>query len=261
MSSWVVLGSGNVATQFARMLSQHKQKIMQVYSPNLTRAKELAKLHPTAEATQHIENIHKTADYYLIAVSDNAIVDIAEQLTEDLTGTVLHTSGATDIQVLEKFSRYGVLYPLQTIHKNQEVDFASLPLAVEGSDSTITKELLALVKPISKHVYQYSSKQRLAAHVAAIFVNNFTNSLFQVAYDILKEQDMPFEIVYPLIEKTAKAALNSTPKDVQTGPAARNDNQTIQKHLDFLKGNIERERLYRILTEEIKKQQNKPTKI
>lgn len=261
MSSWVVLGSGNVATQFAKMLSQHKHKIMQIYSPSLARAEDLAKLHPTAEATQHIEKINKTADYYLIAVSDNAIGDIAAQLDHDFSGTVLHTSGATDMQVLEKFSRYGVLYPLQTIHKNQKVDFTNLPLAVEGSDSTVTKELLAIVNPISKHVYQYSSKQRLAAHVAAIFVNNFTNSLFQVAYDILKEQDMPFEIVYPLIEKTAKAALSSTPKDVQTGPAARNDNQTIQKHLDFLKGNIERERLYRILTEEIKKQQNKPTKI
>ena len=261
MSNWVVLGSGNVATQFARMLSQHKHKIMQVYSPSLSRARDLAKLHPPAEATQHIDKINKTADYYLIAVSDNAIRDIVAQLDKDIAGTILHTSGATDMQVLEKFSRYGVLYPLQTIHKNQDVDYSTLPLAVEGSGSSISQELLTIANSISKHVYQYNSKQRLAAHVAAIFVNNFTNSLFQVAYDILKEQDMPFEIVNPLIEKTAKAALSNIPKDVQTGPAARNDNQTIQKHLDFLKGNIERERLYRILTEEIRKQQNKPTKI
>ncbi|MGB2153171.1 MAG: DUF2520 domain-containing protein, partial [Flavobacteriaceae bacterium] len=87
---------------------------------------------------------------------------------------------------------------------------------------------------------------------AAVFVNNFTNHLYQLGDTICKEQNISFSLLQPLIKETAAKIESMTPKDAQTGPALRKDNSTLQKHQDQL-SNPDIKNLYLYLTESIQK--------
>ena len=85
---------------------------------------------------------------------------------------------------------------------------------------------------------------------AAVFVNNFTNNLYKIGNDICKENNIPFEILLPLIKETAEKINQLSPKDAQTGPAKRNDVETINSHLAFLSDENQKN-IYKILTQSI----------
>ena len=79
---------------------------------------------------------------------------------------------------------------------------------------------------------------------------NFTNHLYQIGNKICLENNIPFHILQPLIEETAQKIKSLSPKEAQTGPAVRNDTKTIEKHIDFLKDENQKE-IYKILTKSI----------
>jgi hypothetical protein len=66
-------------------------------------------------------------------------------------------------------------------------------------------------------------------HVAAVFVNNFTNHLYQIGNEICDENQIPFSILHPLITETAQKIMNLPPALAQTGPAIRNDVSMAQQ--------------------------------
>jgi len=110
--------------------------------------------------------------------------------------------------------------------------------------------LLELGKEISESVQEINSTQRAAIHVAAVYVNNFVNYLFQIGESIMEENQMDFSMLRPLIEKTVQNALRESPKKLQTGPARRNDKGTIEKHLNQLT-NKEQKNIYTTITNAI----------
>ena len=71
--------------------------------------------------------------------------------------------------------------------------------------------------------------------------------MYQIGNALCEENSVPFAILQPLIEETANKIKTLTPTDAQTGPAIRNDEPTIQKHLEALENPTYRE-LYRQLT-------------
>ncbi len=250
---WVILGSGNVATQFGKALSAAGHTILQVYSRSKENSARLAK-EVEAESTTEVEKINQEADFYFIAVSDNAIEDVVRILDENIQGTVVHSSGATSISVLQKFKKHGVMYPLQTLRKETKVDFSFLPISIEGGDPETETILLNIAEELTNEVSLYNSQQRLAMHVSAIFANNFTNHLLGIAYEILEGNEIPKETLRPLILETFQKALQHNPYEIQTGPAKRHDRNTQSKHLNFLKQKPEWQKIYKILSEEISTQ-------
>jgi len=107
-----------------------------------------------------------------------------------------------------------------------------------------------VAKSISNAVFPISSEQRKALHVSAVFVNNFTNHLYQIGHEICVEHQVPFEILKPLIQETAQKIKILNPADAQTGPAKRNDSSTIEAHLDYLT-NENQKNIYKLLTQSI----------
>lgn len=244
----VLLGSGNVATHLGHALRGAQHRIVQVYSPTETHAKTLAD-QLAAEVVTDVSSVTADAAVYLIAIKDEAIEEVASRLPEGLPGIVAHTAGSVDQAILASYvARYGVIYPVQTFSKAKEVDFSSVPLAIEASDKRTYEELARLAGTLSTRVFACGSIQRLALHVAAVFACNFTNHLYAIGADILKAQGLDFELIRPLILETAEKAMKHQPKDVQTGPAIRNDQRTIQKHLAFLATNTDREALYALVS-------------
>lgn len=248
----VLLGSGNVATHLGGALVAAGHRVKQVYSRTGEHVQVLAATLG-ATATTDLATIDVQADIYIIAVNDDALAEVAAQLPNILQGTVVHTAGSVDMAVLAAYAaEYGVLYPLQTFSKVKAVDFSTVPLAVEASGKAALVRLEALANSLSKRVFRCDSKQRLSLHVAAVFACNFSNHLYTIAADILNEYGLDFDLIRPLILETAQKVMEHQPKDVQTGPAVRNDIHTMAKHLELLEANPSLAQLYRLVSKQIR---------
>lgn len=243
MKSIVLFGSGNVATHLFRAISRAENfKIIQIFNH---RSEPLEAFKGIVKVTSEIENI-VPADVYLFAVKDNAIAKIAEELVYK-DALMLHTSGAVPIDVFSGFKRSGVLYPLQTFSKNKEVDFKEIPICIESvSDPEMLEELASV---LSEKIFRITSYQRKSIHVAAVFVSNFVNYLYSEGEKICKNNDVPFELLHPLMVETAMKATRISPVDAQTGPALRGDHSVINSHLELL--NPDQQEIYSILTRSI----------
>lgn len=250
-----IIGSGNVATHLAAAFKNAGHRIIQVYSRDMQHAALLA-YHVGAEAIDKLESANPETDIFIISVKDDFIPLIAERLSGH-GKPIAHTSGATDLQALLNFTaNAGVFYPLQTFSKNKEVDFLSVPLCIEGANEQITKQLVELARTVSNNVYAISSAQRKVLHLAAVFACNFPNYLYNAAQQLLAQNDMGFEMLRPLILETAQKVQNHLPAEVQTGPAIRNDENTMAAHLQMLDNEPDLKRIYELLSQEIIKNDN-----
>ena len=165
---------------------------------------------------------------------------------------VVHTSGSLSLSVLEPYSKNaGVLYPLQTFSKNRAIDFSEIPIFVEADSELNEKTLQTFAGAISKKVSILNSDKRKSLHIAAVFACNFVNHMYSLASGYLEEQDIPFEVLHPLIEETARKAREMSPKDAQTGPAVRFDENIINDHLERLQEFPELKALYNSISRSI----------
>jgi|SRR6056297_1199021 len=254
----VLLGSGNVGTHLGRAIFNSPHKLVQVYNKSKEPGKELAK-KLQCEYIQDLKNITETADIYIIAIKDDALEEFIEKMPL-VKGIVVHTAGSKPINILEKFKRYGVLYPLQTFSKQRSVSFEKVPLCIEGNTNHNQHELIKLAKELSENVQVINSEKRLTLHIAAVIVCNFSNFLFTVADNFLEEHEIPFDMLKPLIQETVDKIQEKPPEEVQTGPAARGDKKTIEKHLNFLSENEKFGNLYRFVSDMIEEYFNRSDK-
>lgn len=239
----ILLGSGNVATHLFQAFSKVSEvEVIQVFSRTLS--KDFPESIQTSNYSQILE-----ADVYIISVSDNAIAEVSNQLPFE-NRLVVHTSGSTDFEVLNPKNKRGVFYPLQTFSKNKTVNFTEIPICLETENAEEYQIIAKLAKSISNSVHQIDGKQRKALHVSAVFACNFVNHLYEIGNEICVENNIPFEILQPLIEETAQKIKTLSPAAAQTGPAVRHDTKTIEKHIDFLTDDNRKE-LYKILTKSI----------
>ncbi|MDW8848836.1 DUF2520 domain-containing protein [Flavobacterium sp. MMLR14_040] len=241
-----LIGSGNVAQHLIKAFAKTELvEIAQVFS----RKKEtLASLIEFDKIVDDFQDL-KEADLYIIAVTDNAIAEVSAKLPF-INQLVVHTSGTASIETLDDKNRKGVFYPLQTFSKNKDVDFSVIPICLEAENTFDFRVLDTVAKSISKAVFPINSEQRKALHVAAVFVNNFTNHLYQIGQEICEENKVPFEILKPLIQETADKINTLNPTEAQTGPAKRSDSTTIEAHLEYLT-NENQKNIYKILTQSI----------
>nr|WP_319397794.1 DUF2520 domain-containing protein [uncultured Carboxylicivirga sp.] len=247
----VLIGSGNVATHLGNALYEAGHKIVQVYS----RSKENAiNLSASIESTgiTDLSKIDTSADIYIISVKDDALSEVAE-LMPKVEGLVVHTAGSVEIEVLSVFENYGVLYPFQTFTKASKVNFGSVPVLVESNTEKNTETLLNLGHTLSKNVLKADSKQRAQLHIAAVYSCNFVNLMYRLADDVLQESGLPFSLLQPLILETANKVQALSPSETQTGPASRDDQQTILKHKEVLADHNELSEIYNLLTDSILK--------
>lgn len=252
-----LIGAGNVATHLGSKLVEAGEEVIQVFSRSLEKARELA----TKLGAQPFDDIYRlapSADLYIIAVHDNAISEIVKKLglfvQEDKL--VVHTSGATPLKVFNEapnLSRTGIFYPLQTFTKGRELDFSEVPICVAASQLDDIQVLEVLAKKLSSHVYPVNDAQLSWLHLAAVFVNNFTNHMYEIGHSILAKQHLPFELLLPLIRETVGKLDSGLPRAMQTGPAVRHDWTTTERHITWLNGRDDLQEIYRVMTKHIKR--------
>lgn len=246
----VIIGSGNVAAVLGRKFKAAGHSIVQIYSRNASAASALAYEWDT-ESTNYKSLLNKSAEIYIIAVPDDAIDDVTDNL--HLPGKVVaHTAASVPMDTLKKVSaHYGVFYPLQSLRK--ELNYLpDIPVFFEGSDDTAKKKLGALANSVAgENVTEAGDDARAKLHVAAVVVSNFTNHLYMMAEDYCRKEGLDFKLLIPLIDETASRIKDITPRNSQTGPATRHDSETIQKHIELLKSHPQLKNLYILMTESI----------
>jgi predicted short-subunit dehydrogenase-like oxidoreductase (DUF2520 family) len=241
-----IIGSGNVAQHLIQAFAKTTEiELVQVFSrkPEL-----LFSLVPNHKIISDY-NLLKAVDLIIIAVSDDAIAIVSAQITLK-NQLVVHTSGSVSMDALNSKNRHGVFYPLQTFSVSKEIDFKLIPICLEATTRKDYQILEKVAKSISDVTYNINSEQRKALHVAAVFVSNFVNHLYQIGNELCLENDLSFDILKPLITETANKIQTLSPTQAQTGPAKRNDTQTIKAHLSFLTNDNQKE-IYKLLTKSI----------
>ncbi|UNY97814.1 DUF2520 domain-containing protein [Zhouia spongiae] len=243
MTTVVLLGTGNVATHLFNAFQQTKKiKVVQIFSRNISK-NNVGNMNPII--TDNLKELID-ADLYIIAVSDDAIAQVSDQL-QLKNKLVVHTSGSTPMAALNTKNRRGVFYPLQSFSKEKAVDFNKIPLCLEAESKGDETILEKVAKAITPKTYFISSEQRKAMHIAAVFVNNFVNHLYHIGNEICLEHHIPFEILQPLIQETAQKVQIINPVNAQTGPARRNDEKTINSQLEQLNNKTHKE-IYELMT-------------
>lgn len=248
------IGAGNVATHLAKALYKNNFLIKQIFSKSFKNANSLAK-KVNAQPIDLLTQLSPNAEIYIIAVPDDVIEKVLKQFPFK-NKLVVHTSGSVGIELFTKnsFSNFGIFYPLQTFSKNKSIDFTKVPFCLEANTKTSLKSIEVVAKYLSDKMYHVNSEQRQLLHLAAVFACNFSNNMYQIAFDICNKNAIDFDILKPLIKETARKIEEHHPIDVQTGPAIRKDLKTIQKHLSLLDNQKNYQAIYRLITQNI--QQN-----
>ena len=246
-----IIGAGNVAHHFALALYKSGHKISLIYNRTIERARGIADL-VKSKATNDIERLTQS-DVIIIAVSDDYIKIISEKIRQRLGNkiNIVHTSGALGLDIFNsEISCAGIIWPLQSMVKNEKVDFANIQLCIDANNSEFLQKLMALGKRLSNNVIHLKSDQKEYAHIAAVFANNFSNHMFHLASTFCEKHNLDFRILLPLISGSVLRLKNKTAKEIQTGPARRMDLKTINSHLELIKDK-KMKKLYRDISKSI----------
>ena len=238
----VLIGQGNVAT-------------------NLHHAFALKGLRTQMVSSREGLDSLPAADVYIYAVRDEALPQVVQRVVEESqkpakqylrTALHLHTSGTMPISVFgDTLPHAGVMYFFQTFSKAKLIDdFSQIPVFVEGKQIDDLSAIFTLAQTLTPRVYEASQHDRERLHVAGVFANNFTNHMYAIAADILKDTHIPFQVLLPLIDQTAEKVHHLSPHDAQTGPAKRRDEQVMNHHLALLK-TPDQQQLYTLLSKMI----------
>lgn len=249
-----LIGTGNVATVLGRKLNECGHTIVQVLSRNQSAAGELAQSFGAVEGDLKQPILAET-DFIIIAVPDQFIELVASQLIMNDHAILLHTAGSISMQILEKYTtRFGVFYPLQTLRK-EALTIPEIPILIEANKLEVLKEIKALAVSISEKVVEADAIDRQQIHVAAVWVNNFTNHINSIAFQFCQEKGLDFTLLHPLVMETTRKIMMGNPAIHQTGPAKRGDASTMKQQITAMNHHPDWQELYRMLSDSIQKHQ------
>ena len=247
----VFVGAGRLATQLAKALHRKGEHIVAVYSRTMASAEALCRM-VGGKPCDSIDALPHRADAFIVAIKDSALAGIIPQLTAGRQQCAFfHTAGSVPMSVFGEVPHHGVIYPMQTFSKERDVDFSRVHLFIEGSDEPTLSLARAIASTVSSSVSELSSEERRYLHLAAVFACNFANHCYTLAADILEQHGMDFSAMLPLIEETAQKASSMHPRDAQTGPAVRYDENVIEAQRQLLAGNPLMQEVYTLMSRSI----------
>ncbi|MBQ7191413.1 MAG: DUF2520 domain-containing protein [Paludibacteraceae bacterium] len=228
----LIIGKGNVA---CNLLQAFRQKDIDTQM---------------VSSREGLDTIAADRDVYIYAVQDKALKAVIDQVHVSPRALHLHTSGTMPLEVFGEDKKHcGIIYPFQTFSKARLIDdFSTVPVFIEARQIDDVSATYTVALTLTPHVFEASQHDRERLHMAGVFVNNFPNALYGIAAKILKETNIPFSALLPIIDQTALKVHTLTPEQAQTGPAKRNDTEVMTHHLSLLK-NDKLKQLYQLLSD------------
>jgi predicted short-subunit dehydrogenase-like oxidoreductase (DUF2520 family) len=248
MITVVIIGSGNIAQAIIKACQNTDIDIVGIYSRNHEKLVEIAKQNNINyfENTSHIPT---NADLYLLCVNDDAIENVSNNLVVN-GGLVVHFSGLKSINEITKHKNKAVFWPIESINKNTFVTFKDTPICIEANSEINLTIIESFAKSVSNNVININSSNRQYLHLAATITNNFSNHLINLAKNELENQHLNYNLLKNLLSKSINNAFLFDPNTIQTGPAVRNDTNTMNDHLSLIK-NDNLKSLYKLFSKSI----------
>ncbi len=245
----VVIGSGNVAESLAQAIAEAEGlELVQVFARNEERGRKVAELAQSKWSNSELAE----ADLYLISVSDNAVEGCAKSLHIPQNAVIAHTAGCCPMESLAPHTHRAVFYPFQTFSVGRKVDFSKGYIFVEGATDHALNTVERVAHTLTEKVLTADTARRAVIHLSGVFACNFANAMYANAAEVLAKEGLPFDIVAPLIEETAKKVIESqSPAESQTGPARRGDNETLERHRKMLAEEPTKREIYDKISEDI----------
>ena len=248
----VLVGAGNVATHLGPALKAQGHRIVQVFSQTVRSARALSEKLETNFITE-LSELDYSADIYLFCLKDDVLPNVLKQ-TRFTNQILIHTAGSLPMDIFKGCGfHYGVLYPVQTLIKERNIDLSNVPFCIEASTPYSESVLLKLASGISTKVEIVDSDKRKIIHLAAIFACNFTNHMFYIADKLMHDNGLEFDLLKPLIQETYAKIMETDPETAQTGPAKRGDRNIMDEHLLMLKDQPGFQKIYTFVSESIAK--------
>ena len=232
----VLIGRGRLATNLEHALLQADHEVVSINSRTL-------------------ESLPLEADVFVVAVKDAALVDVLRAATKGREDQLfVHTAGSMPMDLFKGLTaHYGVFYPMQTFSKERLVDFNEISVFLETNDAVSMERLKMLAATLTPHVYELDSEGRKHLHLAAVFACNFVNHCYALSAEVLAAKGLPFSVMLPLVDETAQKIHELAPKDAQTGPAVRGDQNVLQMQAAMLAENSAVKQIYEALSKDIQR--------
>lgn len=239
-----LLGTGRLAWSLAKAWKANHGEIGTIYGRNPVEAESLAiACGGTAISQLNTER----SGWLVLAVSDDALIDLANSLTPSADILVVHCSGTSNLEVLNTHPHSAVIWPLQSLQKAGN-DWSTIPLFTEGRSMNDAALINHIASTLSNIVVPTNSLQRQQYHLAAVMAGNFSNALYQQVYSYLKELELDPRYLLPILTKGLENLMETPPQERQTGPAARGDEKVMQAHLQLLREKPELIKLYELMS-------------
>lgn len=232
----VVIGTGRLAWNLGPTLVEAGHEVVTVNSRTL-------------------DGLPLEADVFIIAVKDDALPEVISRVAQGRENQLIaHTAGSLPLSLFDgRTKHYGVFYPMQSFSKERRVDFRQIPVFLEASDGESIGTLRALAATISDSVYELTTSERKYLHLAAVFACNFANHCYALAADVLAQHGLPFSVMLPLVDETARKVHQLSPREAQTGPAVRHDETVMAMQSQLLADEPLKQQIYELLSMSIGK--------
>lgn len=186
----------------------------------------------------------EAGDVLFVSTKDDEISNVIH-LVENPDVVKIYCSGSVSLETLSTISNCGVWYPLYSFSGNTSIDWKKVPVFIEYSNEYVFEILSKICGELNKEFHVLNSQNRKQIHLAAVFANNFVNACFIGANEVIKENEsLKFDFLLPIIQQTIEKVATGNPKDYQTGPAKRHDENTLLEHSNMLKQLPSEEALY-----------------
>ena len=232
----VIIGRGRLATNLEHALLSAGHEVVSVNSRTL-------------------EALPLEADVFVVAVKDAALQDVIREATKGRENQLfVHTAGSMPMDLFAGLTaHYGVFYPMQTFSKERLVDFNDISVFLETNDAVSMERLKMLSATLTTHIFELDSEGRKHLHLAAVFACNFVNHCYALSAEVLAAKNLPFSVMLPLVDETAKKVHELAPKEAQTGPAVRDDKNVIRMQTEMLAENPGVQHIYEVLSNDIQR--------
>lgn len=248
-----IVGAGRVAQAIGRLLAERGERVVAVASRNHEHAAAAAAFIAgedaglAACATISLEELPARAGRILIAVSDDALAEVARRLAAAgmSAGAVLHTCGARGPEILEPLSSAGVscgvLHPLQTVASPEQGvrDLPGAAFAISGDPDAVAwaGRICGLLGGTPLAV---ATGRMPLYHAAAVMASNYTTALIDAAVILMVaagiDEKTALGALGPLVRASVENTLAMGPGHALTGPIQRGDVETLRRHIGSLAG-------------------------
>lgn len=204
------------------------------------------------------------SDLMFLTVPDAAIESAADDLPWRAGQAAVHCSGALGLDVLHaaaaRGAATGCLHPLQTfpaggLPTEASGLFRGIVCGIESHDASLSALLEAITAGLGARVVRLEGTDRALYHAAAVLVSNDVVALAAAARRTWTQAglsaDAAREALAPLLLAAARNVGRLPLEEALTGPVARGDLATVERHLRALEVEPELREIYRRLALEL----------